>query len=205
MEEVQGAIRWAPKIPGSKIRLLYARHAAGLLDDELLDDVAARLWQRCRDIVAATDAVRGQATCPRCGGVLPHDGKPRAMLACVCGFQMTWRSYRRSFRDRELQGGNATPFFRAYVEDLPHARTASEKVILIDRVVHAAHVSLRAGALTRRALSNLIEGTSADVLRLLDQLAYGSTAEQALLETKERWRAMAHQSTRRRLSTDVRP
>ena len=86
-------------------------------------------------------------------------------------FQMQWRSYRRSFRDRELWGGNATPFFRSYVEELPTARTAEEKVVLIDRVVHAAHVALRPGTVTRRAVSNLIEGTSAGVLRLLDELA----------------------------------
>ena len=198
MEEVEGALRWAPKLPGFKIRLLYEKHAVGLLDDELLDEVATRLWERCRDVVIATDAVSGHAMCPRCGADIPHDGRPKTLLACACEFQMQWRSYRRCFRDRELWGGNATPFFRAYVQELPAARTVTDKVVLIDRVVHAAHVSLRAGTVTRRAVSNLIEGTSADVLRLLDGLAYGAESNPVLLETRESWRALAHRAGRRR-------
>jgi hypothetical protein len=199
VEEVQGALRWSAKLPAFKIRLLYTKHAEGLLDDDLLDEVAKRLWERSRDIALATDAFRGRATCPRCGTSLPHDGTPRTLLSCVCGFQMQWRAYKRSFRDRELWGGNATPYFRSFVEELPRARTPAEKVILVDRVVHAAHVSLREGVITRRAVSNLIEGTSAEVLRLLEGLAYGPRTEPELRQTYEEWRALAHRSGRGRV------
>lgn len=179
-------------MPPGKIRALYEREAAGRADADELDDVAHRLYERARDVVIATDAASGRASCPRCGAEIVHDRGSRTLLACPCGFHMRWRAYARSFRDRELSGGNATPAFREFVTALPSAGTSREKMLLVDRVVHAAHVMLRDGqrGLGRPALCNLMEGTAAEVLRLLDGLAYGPDADPQLLATREEWRAL---------------
>ena len=63
---------WAPRVPRRKIARLYEGEAAGLLDDELCDDVAWSIWERCCDILTVTRAHEGEATCPRCEGSVPR-------------------------------------------------------------------------------------------------------------------------------------
>lgn len=192
MYENQGALRWAAKVPPHRIRILYEQEAAGLLSEDLVNEVGHLVYERCRDILIATTAARGQATCPRCAAPLPHDRRAMTMLECACGFRMRWRAYARSFRDSELDGGNAMPFFHEFVQALPEAPTVREKMLLIDRVVHAAHVAARdeKRPFRRPALSNLIEGTAEEVLLLLDRLAYGPGADPELLATRDSWRML---------------
>jgi hypothetical protein len=74
------------------------------------------------------------------------------------------------------------------MQEFPRARDPREKMLAIDRVVHALHESLNQ-VWTTPASVNLIEGTRDDVIAFLDSLAYGGTTDATMLARKEEWRA----------------
>jgi hypothetical protein len=77
-------------------------------------------------------------------------------------------AYHASWRHQDLRGSNARSAFAAFVEQFPQATTYSERMLLIDRLVHAVHTT---GGLAAR---NLFEGRPRPVLRMLDDLAASS-------------------------------
>jgi hypothetical protein len=66
---------------------------------------------------------------------------------------------------RTCGGGNAREAFAAFGERFPAATTYAERMLLVDRLVHAVHST---GGLAAR---NLFEGRPREVLRILDELA----------------------------------
>src|SRR5919201_788191 len=70
-----------------------------------------------------------------------------------------------SWRHHDLLGGNARPAFAAFVERFPAATTYQERMLLVDRLVHAVHTT---GGLAAR---NLFEGRPRRGLAALDALA----------------------------------
>src|SRR5947209_2928158 len=99
---------WYPRVPRQQIRRLYESDARGVLDEELVQDVALAFYLRCQSILIATEAHEGRATCPRCGGMIPHDWDKAATMTCPgCGWQSTWGAYFRSYQDKALHGGGA--------------------------------------------------------------------------------------------------
>ncbi len=56
-------IEWSPRVPQQKIRLLYEKDAKGIIDEELIDDVAFSFFMRCQDIITVTDASQGRVKC----------------------------------------------------------------------------------------------------------------------------------------------
>ncbi len=74
--------RWPPRVKKSALRRLYESEAAGLMDEELLEDVGITLWMRCRAILDVARAVAGQVICPHCQQPIPlqhgADGEPPA-------------------------------------------------------------------------------------------------------------------------------
>ena len=66
---------------------------------------------------------------------------------------------------RDLNGAGAREAFAEYVERFPRLKTYEEKLLAIDRVVHAVH---RTGNLAAR---NLFEGRARLVIEQLDALA----------------------------------
>ena len=174
-ESVNGPLkfRWAPKVRPEKVRRLYAAEAAGLLDGALVDDVGMTLLLRCRSILSVT---RGLAPCPHCGAQMSFatmNATPSEPVACPgCGWEASWYEFHASWRHRELHGGAAVYAFSTFTEAYPRARTAQEKLLCIDRLIHAFHLSVR-GTSTRSAGVNLIEGSKQQVLQLLDEIAGG--------------------------------
>ena len=83
------------------------------------------------------------------------------------------RLYRASGRHQDLRGTNARAAFVAFVERFPAAATYQERMLAIDRVVHAVHTS---GNLADR---NLFEGRARRVAAALDALAAGDGAPPA--------------------------
>jgi hypothetical protein len=182
----------------SAIRRLYESDAAGVRDDELLDEVGISLLLRCRDILAIEQARHGVVTCPRCQSrgnesLIRRVSGPRdELLRCPsCAWQMTWTEYRRTFQRRQLHSGGAGKAFRAFAAGYPQARTAAEKMLLIDRLIHEFHYSLRGepGHPTRAACVNLIQGRLTDVVAFLDELTYGNNAVPQIAQTRDTWRA----------------
>jgi hypothetical protein len=186
-------LRWEPRVPGDRIRRLYETDARGILDEELLDDVAYALYARCESILTVTEALRGRVRCPRCAQLCelvpaPNGAYNDRVLRCAhCQWETTWGVYRQSYRNQRLFGGGAVDAFKAYVERFPPVRSPREKMLLIDRLIHAIHNEL-ADSPQRPAAVNLIEGNVRTVVELLEGLAYSSGSTPGTGETKAAWR-----------------
>jgi hypothetical protein len=187
---VDGAkeIRWARRVGPEKIRALYAMDAKGIVDEELIDEVGYAMLARCMSIQDVTRAHFGRARCPRCRAEVRHTGVKDAVMTCPCGWNTTWREYHNSYRRKQLVGGAAYPIFKAFLERWPLARTARDKMLEIDRLIHACHGEFK-GGMGRPAACNLIEGTMFELITLLEGLAYGDASTSGVKETRQRWDA----------------
>jgi hypothetical protein len=82
--------------------------------------------------------------------------KDEPMVCGECGWTTTWGEYLKSYQRRQLHGGKAYPDFMAFLEVWPKARTYRDKLLAIDRLIHALHVDAKHG-FARPAAVNLIE------------------------------------------------
>ncbi len=190
-------IQWSPRVPKWKLRRLYELESQGIYDDELIDDIGWMLVMRCQDILRIHEARNGTVTCPRCAnsGKITHiQRQSRARdeeLCCpVCNWHLTWYTYSKSYKRKQLNPGGAVSAFRAYVRDFKRAQSPREKMLVIDRVIHAFHYSLRdqPDLPTRPAGVNLIVGKLTDVVQFLDELS-GIENSPALQTTSTAWRS----------------
>jgi hypothetical protein len=192
-------LSWAPKVRQDNIRRLYEQDARGLLDETLLDDVGSALYSRCRSILLVSSQ---HLECPRCEQIFPiaphtHDD----VLSCPtgCGWAITTDQHHQSWRHRDLSGTN-TPAFQIFVDRYPHATSPRDKLILIDRLIHAFHQSIRYPVPHRSAANNLIEGNHEQVVAFLDQLSYGDASTPEAHDTHATWHATMRQMQRFRRS-----
>ncbi len=199
-------LQWGPRVSKQKIRRLYESDAAGIYDEALIDDVGITLLVRCRHILQIRAAGRGRVTCPRCARQRVHTvieraphgrgrgsrGDPRdEVITCpVCGWRITWGAYRTSYKRKQLSAGGAVSAFQRFVDAYPKARTPREKMLVIDRLIHEFHYSLkdRPGQPTRPVATNLIEGKTTDIEPFLDELAYGTAWPGEAEERRQTWR-----------------
>jgi hypothetical protein len=183
-------IRWAPRVPRDLIRRLYERDAIGIVDEELIDEVAFALYARCRSIV---DASHHRVPCPVCVAAFKgpaHYPLLREILRCPdCGWETTGKDYRRSVQGKLLVTQNrseSSPFAR-YPPRLEAARTPRERMLAIDWLIQAVHSQhLPRG---RPVAVNLIEGDETRVMEFLDQLFLGLNAGKDDLDRYHAWRA----------------
>ena len=165
-------IRWAPMQPSGKLVRLYEQNAAGLVDDELVDDVGWRLWERLSDVLRVTG---GRVRCPGCGAEFQVRGPGRGVdeaVPCPSGdWSVTPGAWHKSWEHRDLNGN--CPEFPRFVDAWPRARTTRDRMLLIDAAVHALHVSSRDDLSGNFAARNFLEGSRSKVVALLDELAYG--------------------------------
>jgi hypothetical protein len=159
-------LHFAPKAPLAWIEQLYRRDALGIEDTQLLDKVGARLYARCRDVLLVSEST---VVCPDCGAqvLVPWIGMPSAHVsACAgCGWTITAGDFHASFEHQDLLGLNARTAFTEFVAAYPRARGYRERMLLVDRLVHAVHTS------GNWAARNLIEGRASAVLARLDTLS----------------------------------
>ncbi|MBT4497281.1 MAG: hypothetical protein HOC74_06140 [Gemmatimonadetes bacterium] len=162
--------QWAPRVRMALIKRLYEADAAGLADDDLVNEVGFALLMRCETIYRVTER-----RCPECGDSLEgaHDEGPRdRTVHCPgCGWTSTWRVYHRSYKGHRIHGGRAYPEFVHYFREFPKCRTRSSKMRAIDRLIHAVHQVGNAGATP--AAQNLVYARPGAIKRMLDDLAYG--------------------------------
>lgn len=182
-------IRWAAPVQRGLIHRLYETDARGIVDEELIDEVGVALLVRCEAIHLVTHRL-----CPHCGGQMESRRRREEVLTCAgCGWQVTWRRYRASYKGRRIHGGRAFPAFERFLGAFPAARAAREKMILIDALIHAVHYS--AGDVwTVPAACNLIAGSMRDVMRLLDGLAYGDEGTPGTKARHDEWREAIERS-----------
>jgi hypothetical protein len=179
--------RWYPRVKQHLVRQLYANDAQGILDEELIEQVGVGLMLRCRSILIATEAHDGRATCPRCGGIIPHQWKKDEPMTCAaCGWQTTWGDYFSTYQGKQLHGGGAVAAFKGFIEQWPQARNARERMLLIDRLLHAFHHEL-VQLYSRPAACNLIEGKIAEVTEFLDTLTYGEQSPPEIRQEYSAW------------------
>lgn len=191
-------ISWAPKVRQAKIWQLYQNDALGMVDEDLVVEVGYGLLQRCQSILLVTKHLVG---CPRCG-VAFLTGDPvtwKAILGKIscptqgCGWETTSEEWRQSWRHHDLLGMAALPAVERYLHDYPLAQKAEARMLCIDQLIHAFHISLRTGKAGRSFANNLIEGSHVQVVELLDQL-FARTGG----VDKEQWRSEVQGMWRRR-------
>jgi hypothetical protein len=176
-------IQWAPKVRQYKIRQLYENDAQGLLDEDLIDEVGYSLYARCESVWLVTER-----RCPECREKCHRSqGKHRVLTCPGCGWSTSWEAYKRSYKGKRIHGGRAYAFFLTYMDEFRGAKGPGEKMLAIDRVIHALHESLDQ-LWTTPASVNLIEGTRDQVIEFLDALAYGDTMDPTMRSRKAQWR-----------------
>lgn len=87
-----------------------------------------------------------------------------------CGWEITSAAWHDSWKHRDLLGTAAMQAVEIYLHDYPQARTAESRMICIDQLIHAFHISPRSGKAGRSFANNLIEGSHEQVVNLLDRL-----------------------------------
>jgi hypothetical protein len=168
-------IQWSPKLRQSKIWQLYQNDALGMVDETLVEEVGYGLLARCKSVWLVT---RREVECAQCGAVFtvcqPGSWKPLpGPLTCPtpgCGWQITHAEWHESWRHRDLLGTAAFEAVETYLRDYPRARSPEERMVCIDQLIHAFHISLRTQKPGRSFANNLIEGSHKDVVAFLDRL-----------------------------------
>lgn len=167
--------QWAPRVRPELIRRLYTGEAAGLLDEELLNEVFYAMRARCESIVTVTEASERRVRCPACGQVVLRKGgdKGEQMKCPACGWTLTWGEYLKTYQGRQLHGGGALPAITAFLQGGNEAASPQEKMLLIDALLHAYHWEAAQNP-TRPVAVNMIQGTIHSVVALLEDLGFGS-------------------------------
>ena len=187
--------QWAPRVPPGKIRRLYQNDAMGLVDEELIEDVGTTLYLRCQSMVTAKNAQLGRATCPRCGAVIPHTRSKSQRITCPeCAWQTTVGDYLGTIKDRGLLGGGAEAFARTFVETYPTLRSPRERMLLIDRLIHAFHWEMHGDMMSRPLGSDLIAIRFEEVVELLDTLTYGEQTTPEIKQERQAWDSKVERS-----------
>ena len=185
-------VRWAPRVAPAKVRALYQTDALGIFDEELIDEIGFALYSRCRSILTVTEAVAGRVACPNCETIIQRRtaDADEALCCAACGWQTTWGRYHRTWQHQELYGGGAVDAFRAFAVGWARASTPQRKMLLIDQLIHTWHWQAREDRMLGRPVGvNLIEGSRAQALALLDGLTYEPGSADAMRETHAAWRA----------------
>lgn len=188
MNKKQLLPQWAPRLPKKIIRRLYLNDALGIRDEGLIDDVGFRLLMRCRSFITANKAVQGQATCPACSSIIPHNKRKDESLVCGCGWKLSWSDYFDTIQHKQLSGAEPViTLFTKFVKQFPLSRSYTEKIVLIDEVLHGFHWYAKNNTPTRPVAINLIEGRLKDVIDFLDMLSYSKKSVSKLSTTKRVW------------------
>lgn len=197
-EDDLALVRWAPRVSPAAIRRLYATDALGIVDEEQIAAVGGDLAARCESILLATEAHRGRVTCPRCGAVV-RPARDAPDIRCRCGWCVERAAYHRTYQHQQLYGAGAVGHVAAYLEEYERARSPQERMLAIDRLLHAFHGELAAEP-RRPAAKNLIDlPTTGTVLAFLDRLAYGEAGTAGLREAKAAWDALLPRAASKRL------
>jgi predicted RNA-binding Zn-ribbon protein involved in translation (DUF1610 family) len=184
-------VQWASRVNQKLTRRLYQTDALGIVDEELIDVVGYVLLTRRQSILQATDAHAGRIICPECGTAVLRESKawdPDAMLDChQCKWHVPWVDYFKTFQSKHLVGGGAVAFHAEYVERFRRATSPQEKMLAIDRLIHAYHWEL-VQAPGRSAARELIYASNyQDLLTFLDTLSYGDRSTPGLRAAKRDW------------------
>jgi hypothetical protein len=166
--------RWSPPVSRDKIKRLYESDAKGLINSELLDDIGFAIYTRCLQGQEECELMdMGKIKCHNCGEILNYSS---GIITCKCSYQYMYRDYRRSFRANNMPTGGAAHIFNKFISEWPRMKSESEKMLLIDWLIHEFHINLLSGSKGRFVGINLIQGTKAQIKDLILSLAYGNNS-----------------------------
>ena len=106
--------------------------------------------------------------CHHCQAELSGDDDFRE---CRCGYQYSYREYRRNYRRNNMPTGAAAKVFEAFLRDWSAAEGYPQKMFLIDSLLHEFHLSLISGVAHRPVAMNFLDGTLEKVTELINSLA----------------------------------
>ena len=186
------APRWAGRVAKWKIARIYEDDAHGMHDDNLLNDVAYGLWNRCKSMLMVEEARQGRATCPVCEALIDHAARQGSVLHCQqCDWTGSWDDYRASLDGRHLIAPGLQPFCREFVKQLPQAQTAKEKMYWIDWLIHRCH--WEGTALPGQpGATCLIQGRAQDVNQFLTALSAGTHRSDDNSDLDQLWNSDQH-------------
>ena len=192
------AIKWAQQVERHKISKLYSTNAAGIYDEELVDEIAYSMLARAESIIKVTKYHSvGILDCPLCSHAVERDGrdskkppKPDSMLLCPCGWSISHGELHKTYQHKQLVGGAAMPIIEDTVKSFPGRGTYFDKILWIDKLIHAFHGELNAqheetGMAYRPAARNFIEGSLMQVVELIYSLAYGDSVD--FIKSRNEW------------------
>ena len=159
---------WSPKISQGKIKKLYATDAKHIRDEELVDEVGFMIYARClqgRD--ERQFAKSNKLKCHYCGEI---NKKPsNGLIVCPCGYAYIFREYMRDMNKKRMPSWS---FHYDFINKWEVARTYSDKMMVIDFLIHECHKNMFSGVNRNSAGINLIHGTNKQVNELILSLAY---------------------------------
>jgi hypothetical protein len=167
----------APRVRRSQIERFYRSCGEGLLDEEAIEDVGVSLYARCQSML-------GKLICPDCGAHLER--LSRSLRCNGCSWNCTWSEFRQTTSGKHLSPGRMGRFVADYVQQYAAAGTLSQKIILIDTLIHRFHGELVNGHTP--GAYNLIEGDLADMAAFLDRINYGENMPEDIRKRRESWR-----------------
>ena len=160
---------WPNKLNIQKLKQLYMLDAKGIQDTVLADAIGLTLYLRCKYGKEDMDRMEnGVIRCHNCGNEIAGDGDFRQ---CGCGYQYSYREYRRSYRRNNMPSGSAAKIFIKFIADWDRAKSYQEKMILIDGLLHEFHLCMISGARGRTVAMNFIDGTHKRVEGVINELA----------------------------------
>ena len=180
--------RWAPRVSKTKIERMYRDSAHGLLDDCLVDEVGYALYARCESMLEVTEITRSsRPKCPVCATILSRRTfVPDEIHRCLsCGWECPARAYNKTYSRKNLGTGGLDDRIRGFLHGFRAARSAGEKLVLIDTLIHLFHWSSSQG---RPLATALIEGRMKTTVAFLDRLSYGDSVPDEARRTRAEWR-----------------
>lgn len=170
MKDRYNKFRWPDKLNINKLKQLYLLDSKGIQDEVLADEIGLTLYLRCKNGKEDMELLeRYMIRCHNCNSVIEgHDD----FRECKCGYQYSYREYRRNYRKNNMPSGAAAKVFDEYIQNWIRAQGYNSKMILIDKLLHEFHLSLVSGAIHRPVAMNFIDGTREKVTNIINELAY---------------------------------
>jgi hypothetical protein len=195
MARQAGAPQWAPRLSPQKIRRLYETDAKGIYDTDLIDEVGFSLLCRCESLLDSLEARAGRPKCLACGrsigrrfgGTSSKEARSERLRCPECGWEMTWGTYYGRLTRARLTGCDEEGVYGEFMARFRRARSPRKKMLAIDSLIHAFHHTIAHGCGAPSAV-NLVEGERAEVVAILDRLAYGSASTPGTGEKARWWR-----------------
>ena len=193
-------IKWSQRLPLDKLRQLYISQANGLLDEELLEDVAVTLYLRCKDIIAVDKANHGEVRCPFCykndmkeiyiKANRDEYGRILDKIKCdECSGEFSYAEYKLCHKREQLNMGGAGEAFKRYINEYEQPALPEKRMLQIDRLIHEFHYSLKSEPEqpTRSVGPNLLRANLTVSMKFLNELSgiKGNNAD--LKKTDENW------------------